>query len=354
MSSTKRPSPRSSGWSSTRGTLRPKDLVSTRACSVMPLSAAAMLARPRVRLLERPPRHADREMASVGGRRMHVFERVDLGTDRAGVAKEFRPGRLAEHRLFDLRGPHGCGGDTTERERHTPYHAPRVFLEQRCRRDDGEVAMPACEFEEGIAVRIRPQRKSDRRQALVRAHARGHIAGGKFGKRNPPLAARPQDRDGRVERRRHGNDFGRGIEMAERTADGAAVARLAMPHLTNGFGKQRTAARHLIGKFDVALPRHGADLEHLSVEADERKTGYAIEIDEVIGNGVAHVQHGHQRLPSGQQPRIVQRRKQLYGLWKTLRRVVVEPRWLHGRTDYVVWMAGREIKKPRLVGPFSF
>ena len=58
-----------------------------------------------------------------------------------------------------------------------------------------------------------------------------------------------------------GDQLGRRIEMAQRTAERAAVAGLAVPDLGDGLVHQRAALAHQFGEFDVALARHGADLE---------------------------------------------------------------------------------------------
>ena len=49
--------------------------------------------------------------------------------------------------------------------------------------------------------------------------------------------------------------------MAERAADGAAVAGLAVPDLQQRLMHDRPARAHRLGEFEIALARHGADLE---------------------------------------------------------------------------------------------
>ena len=62
-------------------------------------------------------------------------------------------------------------------------------------------------------------------------------------------------------RGRDRDQLGRRIEMAERAADGAAVAGLAVADVHDRLVQQRAFRLHQIGEFEIALARHGADLE---------------------------------------------------------------------------------------------
>ena len=77
---------------------------------------------------------------------------------------------------------------------------------------------------------------------------------------------------------------GRRIEMAQRAAERAAVAGLAVPDLGDGLVHQRAALAHQIGEFDVALARHRADLQRAVLLADIAQAVDAIEIDDVVGS----------------------------------------------------------------------
>ena len=57
------------------------------------------------------------------------------------------------------------------------------------------------------------------------------------------------------------NQLGRRIEMAERTAYGAAVARLPMADVHDGLMQQRAFRRDQVREFEIALASHGADFE---------------------------------------------------------------------------------------------
>ncbi len=88
--------------------------------------------------------------------------------------------------------------------------------------------------------------------------------------------------------------------MAERAADGAAVAGLAVPDLQQRLVDDRPARPHHVGEFEVALARHAADFERAAGFADVRQAFDAVEIDDVIGLHEPEIQHRHQRLPARQ------------------------------------------------------
>ena len=71
--------------------------------------------------------------------------------------------------------------------------------------------------------------------------------------------------------------------MAERATKRAAVARLAMPDLRNCLVHQRTLVFHDRGEFDVALARHGADLERIATFGDVAQALDAVKVDDMIG-----------------------------------------------------------------------
>ena len=99
--------------------------------------------------------------------------------------------------------------------------------------------------------------------------------------------------------------------MTQRAAERAAVAGLPMSDLRDRLVHQRAAPAHQIGEFDVALARHranfnGADFERAIVLADVAQAVDPIEIDDMVGQHVAHVEHRHQRLPAGEQFGVVE------------------------------------------------
>jgi hypothetical protein len=82
--------------------------------------------------------------------------------------------------------------------------------------------------------------------------------------------------------------------MAERAADGAAIAGLPVPDLEQRLVHDRPARAHHVGVFEIALARHGADLERAVSLADIGQPLHAVEIDDVVGLHEPKVEHGHQ------------------------------------------------------------
>jgi len=69
----------------------------------------------------------------------------------------------------------------------------------------------------------------------------------------------------------------------------AAIARLAMADLAYRLVHQRATFAHQIGEFDVALPRHGADVERAVSFADMAQALDPVEVDHLIRQHVTHV-----------------------------------------------------------------
>src|SRR5262245_35902196 len=116
--------------------------------------------------------------------------------------------------------------------------------------------MAASELDEAIAVRLRPERKAHHGDDLVRLDCRRHIGDRKRVDRNLAGAVWPLHGDGGIERGRDGNELGRRVEMAERAAERAAVAGLAMADLQDRLVHQWAALADEIGVFKLALARH--------------------------------------------------------------------------------------------------
>src|SRR5689334_17986572 len=95
--------------------------------------------------------------------------------------------------------------------------------------------MPAGELLERIAMAGRPGLERDAGEELARIERVGHDPANPV--RDPDLAATaPACRfQQAVVQRRDVDELGRGIEVAERAADGTAVAGLAMADMPEGF-----------------------------------------------------------------------------------------------------------------------
>ena len=87
----------------------------------------------------------------------------------------------------------------------------------------------------------------------------------------------------------------------------------------------RTASENSRSRWRVIAPISSA----LPVLADVGQALHPIEIDNMIGQHEAHVEHGHQRLPAGQQLCIFQAAEEADGFADGLRIVVAEGRRLH-------------------------
>ena len=117
--------------------------------------------------------------------------------------------------------------------------------------------------------------------------------------------------------------------MAQRAAERAAIARLAVADLLDRLVHQRAALAHHIGEFEVALARHGADLERAVVLADVGQAIDAVEIDDMVRQHEAHVEHRHQRLPAGEQLGVLQPAEQADGVGDRARVVIGKGRRFH-------------------------
>src|SRR5258708_36821002 len=117
--------------------------------------------------------------------------------------------------------------------------------------------------------------------------------------------------------------------MAERAADRPAVAGLPVSDLQQRLVHDRPARAHRIGKFQIALARHGANLERTLDFADVGQSFHEIEIDDVIGLHEAKVEHWHERLAAREQLGVFELREQSDGLADRFRIVIAKGRWLH-------------------------
>ena len=186
-----------------------------------------------------------------------------------------------------------------------------VFLDQRRRRDNGEIAVPAGKFDEGVAVPLRPARKRARRSKSRRARAPASY-------RRPGNAAKSMSRAPFLPATV--TFASSAAATATSSAAGSrwhseppSVPRLRVcrwPTWRDRLVHQRAALAHQVGEFDVALARHRADLERAVVLADVVQAVDTIEVDDVIGQHVAHIEHRHQRLAAGEQFGVVEAREQ--------------------------------------------
>src|SRR4051812_3086947 len=129
-----------------------------------------------------------------------------------------------------------------------------------------------------MAMALAPKRKANRRQQLAFAERGCHETGGELRERQVARAARALHRDDGIQRRSHGDQLGGGIEVAERTAERAAVARLAVANLQHCLVQQRTARAKARVELEITLARHGADYQRLALLAYIGKLAHTVEI----------------------------------------------------------------------------
>src|SRR5262245_44864787 len=288
---------------------------------------------------------------------MYVVDRLEFAAGLADLAQELVVRALADQRLLDRTGADWRRAHTAERDGRAGDLAGAILDQQRRRRHDREIAMAASELDEAMAVRLRPKRKPHHGDELIQLDRGGHIGDREGVNRDFAGAARPLHRDRGIERGRDRDELGRWVEMAERAAERAAVAGLAMADLQDRLVHQWAALANKIGEFELALTRHRADLERAVALADEGEPLDPIEIDDVIGQHEPHVQHGHQRLPAGEKLGVLEPAKQRDSITNRARVVVAEGRRFHavgpwqapGRPDLLYRTNRASIQKRRKV-----
>ena len=134
--------------------------------------------------------------------------------------------------------------------------------------DDGEIAVPAAEFLEGVAVSLPLRRHDDGFDQFVRRARGRHHAGEEIWPRHAaPLAARRQF-DRAIEREQDERNFRTRIGMRDRAADGAAAARLRVTDPRQGGGQQRLALGERGPGQQFRLPHARADTNGIAVSFD--------------------------------------------------------------------------------------
>ncbi len=237
--------------------------------------------------------------------------------------------RLADQRALDVAGAQRRRAQAAEGQRRAGDFAGAVFLDERRRRDNGEIAVAAGKLDEGSTVPLRPAGKRRAGQKLIGLQRRRHIGDRESGEIDLARAVLAGDRELGVERGSDRDQLGGRIEMAQRAAERAAVAGLAVPDLGDGFVHQRAASADELGEFDVALARHRADLKRTVALADVAQPVDAVEIDDMVGQHVTHSEHRHQRLAAGEHFGVVEARQQRDGVGGRARIVIGKCGRLH-------------------------
>src|SRR5207302_7195079 len=130
-----------------------------------------------MRLLQGSPCQHGGELPAISGRDVHVLHAVQLAASLARFAEQAGACARAGQHLLDVARAYRRRRDAAERERSARDLAAPIFLEQRRRRDDGEVAVPARKLEKGVAVAFAPEREANARDELAFAQRGCHQAG---------------------------------------------------------------------------------------------------------------------------------------------------------------------------------
>ena len=83
---------------------------------------------------------------------MDVLDGLELAQRLADLAQPLLARSFADQRAFDFARAHRRRPHAAERHRRARHLAAAVLFDQRRRRDNGEIAVPAREFDEGKAV----------------------------------------------------------------------------------------------------------------------------------------------------------------------------------------------------------
>ena len=117
--------------------------------------------------------------------------------------------------------------------------------------------------------------------------------------------------------------------MAERAADGAAIAGLAMADMLERLVNHRKGLRHVGGELDVTLARHRAEAAGAVLDIDVREPSHAIEIDQMIGSDDSKIEHRHQGLPARKRHGVVEPADEVGSFVDRGRIMIGEGRRLH-------------------------
>ena len=160
-------------------------------------------ARPPTRFVrghQRAARHDGGQMLAVGRGRMHVGEASSL-RHSSQASRKTSSDAVWPSSAFSTFGMRTGVRRRRRGQRHALDLAVRIFLEERCRRCDGEIAVAAREFDEAVAVaRLGQAGKRMLDQDFVGLDRGRHVVDGKIGDRDVALALRAGGGDGRIER----------------------------------------------------------------------------------------------------------------------------------------------------------
>ena len=133
--------------------------------------------------------------------------------------------------------------------------------------------------------------------------------------------------DRRAQCRHHGRQILRRIGLAQRTADGAAIAHDRIGDHSLGLGEDGVVLAGHSRLQQLTMSCHGADANLVAFDADVGQVE-VVDVDEMFGSGESKLHHRQQAVPSGNQPGLgPEPFQQRNGVVDAGRSLVFERRW---------------------------
>ena len=153
--------------------------------------------------------------------------------------------------------------------------------------------------------------------------------------RNRPIALRAPGHELAVERENHRRQIGGGIAVGERAADRASMTDLRVADLPGRVGDDRTVLPEGGCRGDVLVPRQRADRDRVPFLPDVRQIADTADVDQERRPGDAELHRRDERVPTGEQLRVLPLREELDRVIGMLGDDVVEPCRDHRATSSI-------------------
>ena len=124
-------------------------------------------------------------------------------------------------------------------------------------------------------------------------------------RRDRALAAGSSHHEVSVEGEEHRGKVGGRVAVRDGAADGAAVANLRVADLPRGVGDDGALLAQERARRDVVVAGQRADRDPIAVVLDVREVGEPSDVDEKGRLGEAQLHERQQRVPAGQQLRVL-------------------------------------------------
>ena len=145
-----------------------------------------------------------------------------------------------------------------------------------------------------------------------------------FAGRDDAAAVRAGYDELRVKRRTHRGLFGRGVEVAAASANGAAGAGLDVADVLQRARQKRETGSDDRRRQHVSLPGHCADFDAFGRFPYSREIGNTVDVDQMIGCDHPKIHHRHQRLSAGENLGVLQMREHRAEFFARLRTVILK------------------------------